>query len=101
MNLLNELLTSFVGTVYVIRIYRTDRIVARGSTIYGAPPPPPVNELLTEFHRAPQPPQGGTGGMDEVTAQSIKSSFGPGLYLVEIVDSDNGRSCGVVGVEVK
>jgi hypothetical protein len=100
MTMLNDLLTSYVGTVYVIRIFRTDRLIERGGMVYGAPPLPPVQELLTEFHRAPQPPQGGTGGMDEVTPASIRAAYGPGKYIVEIYDSRRRLSRGAVGLEI-
>lgn len=97
MNLLQDLLSRYVGTSYVIAIHRTDRIIERGAMIYGAPPLPPKNELLARFHRAPQPPQGGDAA-NEVTAASLKREYGPGLYLVSIIDGD--RCLGTVGVEV-
>jgi len=46
-------------------------------------------QLLLERPFTGLMPQGGTGGVDEITEAEIRRLFGPGRYRVEVTDAPN------------
>ena len=63
---LDRLTEQFVGTMFAIRISRDN------------------GEVVLQRNRRPQPPQGGDV---EIEYSEIRRLFGPGAYLVEMIDA--------------